>query len=100
MDGANHPINFNIFSVCDVNGAQVPIQNVFKRAILLNAACIMMFHNHPINSLRPSLQDIDVTKRLMEAGRIMNIQIIDYIIFEGGTAQHYSFRYNLPKCFR
>jgi hypothetical protein len=100
MDGANHPINFNVVSIGDVNGAQVPIQNVFKSAILSNAARIMMFHNHPSGSLRPSPQDMEVTKRLMEAGRIMNIPVIDHIIVAGGTAQHYSFMQNHPQMFK
>jgi proteasome lid subunit RPN8/RPN11 len=99
MDSAKHPINFNIVSIGDVSSTQVPIQNVFKSAILSNAASIMLFHNHPSGSLLPSTPDMEVTKRLMEAGRIMNIPVLDHIIVAGGTAQHYSFRQNLPQIF-
>ena len=72
LDGANHPINFNVVSIGDVNQAHVPIQNVFKSAILSNASSIMMFHNHPSGSVQASREDIDVTKRLIEAGKVVS----------------------------
>ena len=104
LDAAKHPINFNIVSIGDVNQAQVPIQNVFKSAILSNAEGIMMFHNHPSGSLQASRGDIEVTKRLVEAGKIMNIPVIDHIIVAGGAAEnriprHFSFRENRPDMF-
>ena len=99
LDGANHPINFNVVSIGDVNQAYVPIQNVFKSAILSNAASIMMFHNHPSGSTHASKEDIEVTKKLIEAGRIMNIPVLDHIIVAGGSAEHFSFRDNNPEMF-
>ncbi len=100
LDASNHPINFNVVSIGDINGAQVPIQNVFKSAILSNAASIMMFHNHPSGNTNASREDIDVTKRLIEAGKIMNIPVTDHIIVAGGTAELYSFREKSPDMFR
>lgn len=99
LDGANHPINFNVVSIGDINQAQVPIQNVFKSAILSNAASIMMFHNHPSGTTKASKNDIDVTRRLIEAGNIMNIPVLDHIIVAGGTAEHFSFRTGIPDMF-
>lgn len=99
LDGANHPINFNVVSIGDVNQAHVPIQNVFKLAILSNAASIMMFHNHPSGSVKASREDIDVTKRLIEAGKIMNIPVLDHIIVGGGTKERFSFREESPEMF-
>ena len=99
LDGANHPINFNVVSIGDVNQAHVPIQNVFKSAILSNAASIMMFHNHPSGSVKASREDIDVTKRLIEAGKIMNIPVLDHIIVGGGTKERFSFREESPEMF-
>lgn len=99
LDGASHPINFNVVSIGDVNSAQVPIQNMFKSAILSNAAGIMMFHNHPSGSTRASREDVEVTKRLIEAGKLMNIPVIDHIIVAGGTADYFSFRENNPGMF-
>jgi len=99
LDGANHPINFNVVSIGDVNQAHVPIQNVFKSAILSNASSIMMFHNHPSGSVQASREDIDVTKRLIEAGKIMNIPVLDHIIVGGGTAERFSFKEANPGMF-
>ena len=99
LDGANHPINFNVVSIGDIDKAQVPIQNVFKSAILSNAASIMLFHNHPSGSTSASRDDIEVTKRLIEAGKIMNIPVLDHIIVAGGTADHFSFRNSNPDMF-
>jgi predicted nucleotidyltransferase len=99
LDAANHPLNFNVVSIGDINQAQVPIQNVFKSAILSNAASIMLFHNHPSGSTRASREDVDITKRLIEAGKIMNIPVLDHIIVAGGTAEHFSFRKDNPNMF-
>ena len=99
LDRANHPINFNVVSIGDVNQAHVPIQNVFKSAILSNASSIMMFHNHPSGSVQASREDIDVTKRLIEAGKIMNIPVLDHIIVGGGTAERFSFKEANPGMF-
>ena len=99
LDNANHPINFNVVSIGDVNQAHVPIQNVFKSAILSNATSIMLFHNHPSGSVRASIEDIEITKRLIEAGSIMNIPVTDHIIVAGGTAERYSFRESKPDMF-
>ena len=99
LDGANHPINFNVVSIGDVNQAHVPIQNVFKSAILSNASSIMMFHNHPSGSVQASREDIDVTKRLIEAGKIMNIPVLDHIIVGGGSGERFSFKEANPEMF-
>ena len=99
LDGANHPINFNVVSIGDVNQAHVPIQNVFKSAILSNASSIMMFHNHPSGSVQASREDIDVTKRLIEAGKIMNIPVLDHIIVGGGNGERFSFKEANPEMF-
>lgn len=99
LDGANHAINFNIVSIGDINQAQIPVQNVFKSAILSNAASIMLFHNHPSGSLKASIEDVNITNRLIEAGKIMNIPVIDHIIVAGETAEHFSFRESNPDMF-
>ncbi len=92
LDNALRPINFNIVSIGGINSAEVPVQNVFKSAILSNAASIMMFHNHPSGNLTPSKEDRALTKRLVEAGKIMGIPVIDHIIVGGGNGDRYSLR--------
>lgn len=99
LDGSNHPINFNIVSIGDINHAYVPVQNVFKSAILSNASSIMLLHNHPSGSLNPSKDDIELTRRVIEAGAIMNIPVIDHLIVIGGTAELVSIREEKPEIF-
>jgi len=55
-------------------------REVFKPAVLHNAAAIICFHNHPSGDQAPSKDDIEITKRLVEAGKIMGIEILDHII--------------------
>ncbi|KIU10062.1 DNA repair protein RadC [Bacillus subtilis] len=51
-----------------------------KSAILSNAASIIVGHNHPSGLTEPSKEDIEVTKRLVEAGKLMGIELLDHII--------------------
>jgi DNA repair protein RadC len=55
-------------------------REVFKQAVLHNAAAIICFHNHPSGDPEPSRVDIEITKRLCEAGRIIGIEILDHIV--------------------
>lgn len=53
---------------------------IFRSALLNNATGIILIHNHPSNNLKPSHQDIDLTKRLASAGRLLEIQVFDHLI--------------------
>ncbi len=63
-----------------LNSSIVHPREVFKPAILHNAAAIICFHNHPSGDPEPSRDDIETTKRLVEAGKIIGIEIFDHII--------------------
>jgi len=63
-----------------LNTSTVHPREVFKPAVLHNAAAIICFHNHPSGDTEPSKDDIEATKRLIEAGKIMGIEILDHII--------------------
>ncbi len=100
LDPQRHPINFNIVSIGDLDQAQIPIQNVFKSAILSNAKSVLALHNHPSGSMDPSRADMDVTKRMVEAGSILGIPVTDHIIVVGGTGLHTSIRSTNPELFK
>ena len=55
-------------------------REVFKEAIKVNAASIIVAHNHPSGDPAPSREDVAVTERLVKAGKIMDIQVLDHII--------------------
>lgn len=99
MDGKGHPINFNVVSIGSLNGSIIPMGNVFKTAILSNAASIILMHNHPSSDVSMSRQDENVTKQLMYAGQIMGITILDHIIVGGMTGECYSLRTHYPELF-
>lgn len=66
--------------VGSINASIVHPREVFKSAILNNAASIVMAHNHPSFDPTPSKEDYDVTKRIVEAGHILGIELLDHII--------------------
>lgn len=67
-----------------LNSSMVHPREVFKPAVLHNAAGIICFHNHPSGDPDPSQDDIAITKRLVKAGEIMGIRILDHIIVGDG----------------
>lgn len=64
----------------NVNSSIVGTREVFQKALLANAVSIALIHNHPSGDPTPSREDVEVTKRLIEAGRIVGIQVLDHII--------------------
>jgi DNA repair protein RadC len=80
LDSANHLLADETISVGILNGSLVHPREVFRRAILEPAASIILLHNHPSGNPEPSSEDIQVTRQLCEAGKIMGIPIHDHII--------------------
>lgn len=64
----------------NVNSSVVGTREVFQKALLANAVSIALIHNHPSGDPTPSREDVQVTKRLMDAGNILGIQVLDHII--------------------
>ena len=63
-----------------LNASIVSPREIFKMAILNNCGAIIVAHNHPSNNCSPSKEDLDVTKRLVECGSIMGIDLLDHLI--------------------
>ena len=80
LDTKNKPINYTIVSIGGLAESIVSIQNVFKVAILSNAANIMVFHNHPSGDINPSLEDLMATEKIVKAGKLLGIEVLDHII--------------------
>lgn len=66
------------------------IRNIFKHSLLNNAACILCFHNHPSGDSTPSSEDVQVTRRMKEAGDILGIRLVDHMII--GDERYFSFK--------
>lgn len=76
----NHVIGINTVSIGSLNSSIVHPREVFKPAIVGNANHIILAHNHPSGDTTPSKEDIEVTKRLVEAGNMLGIQVLDHVI--------------------
>ena len=72
-----------------VTGTIVDCRLIYKEALQHLATALILAHNHPSGSLRPSQQDIMLTKRLKDAGRTLDIQVLDHLIITQGG--YYSF---------
>jgi len=67
-------------SVGTLSSSLVAPREVFKRALLQNAAAVLFGHNHPSGNPEPSTDDIQITKKLMKGGKLLGINIFDHII--------------------
>ena len=88
-DGA--PLNVNIVSIGSLNSAEVSPREVFKSSILSNAAGVILFHNHPSGSVKPTKEDYITTERLVDCGDLLGIPVLDHIVVGGGNDRSYSF---------
>lgn len=64
----------------NVNSSIVGTREVFQKALLANAVSIILLHNHPSGDCTPSRQDIEVTKKLVEAGHLIGIEVLDHLV--------------------
>jgi DNA repair protein RadC len=76
----NHVISVEDISIGSLNSSIVHPREVFKPAIRRSSASILLVHNHPSGDPTPSREDIEVTERLVEAGKILGINVLDHII--------------------
>jgi len=90
LDTKNRLIAVHIASIGLLDSAPVHPREIFKAAILANARAVILGHNHPSGDPQPSAQDMRVTHLLAEAGRLLEIQVLDHIIIGDGT--HVSLR--------
>ncbi|MCQ6281032.1 JAB domain-containing protein [Bacillus sp. EB600] len=77
--------------VGSLNASIVTPREVFKSAILNNSASIIVSHQHPSQNVEPSREDIEVTRRLVEAGQILGIELLDHLIVNA-NAEYYSLK--------
>ena len=92
LDAACRPINLTVVSMGTLTETMVHPREVFKASILSNASSVICFHNHPSGSVTPSEQDIAVTNRLTEGGKILGIEVLDHLIIGGQSGEYFSFQ--------
>ena len=80
-------------SVGSLNSSLVHPREVFIEAIKRSSNKIILIHNHPSGSIEPSVEDKNITKRLISCGEIIGIEVIDHIII--GDGMYFSFKENM-----
>ena len=69
----------------NVNSSIFSTREILQKALLANAVSIIMLHNHPSGDSKPSREDVQVTERLKEAGKIVGIGVLDHIVIGRGN---------------
>jgi len=80
LDTRNRLINRKLVSIGSLDTSIVHPREVFKEAVSSSAASVIFVHNHPSGDPEPSKEDIELTKRLVKAGEIIGIDVLDHII--------------------
>lgn len=83
LDTKNQVNSITTCHVGTLNASVVHPREVFKTAVLGNAASILVAHNHPSGNPAPSPEDISVTRRISEAGAVLGIELLDHLIIAG-----------------
>jgi len=91
LNQKNRIIGIHTVSTGSLTASIVHPREVFKCAILSNAASIVLGHNHPSSDCQPSREDRSITTRLVECGKLLGINVLDHIIIGDGTSAYFSF---------
>ena len=92
LNRANQVLGYSVISQGGTSNTTVDIKMVIQTALLANASCIMLAHNHPSGNVQPSSDDNKITKRIMEAAKLFDITVLDHFIITNES--YYSFTDN------
>ena len=92
LNGGHNIIQIHVVSIGTTNSAVAHPREVFYEAIKENASAIIVCHNHPSGQVEPSEEDIDCTKKLLAASKIIGIPLLDHVIIDCNS--YYSFMEN------
>lgn len=83
-DTRNHVLHIEKMYKGSLNASTVRVGEVFRAAIQRNAASILVVHNHPSGDPTPSQEDITLTRALIQAGRLLDIEVLDHLVIGQG----------------
>ena len=90
LNQKNRVLGVSTISIGSLSASIVHPREVYKSAILSNAASIICGHNHPSTDCQPSREDRAITTRLVEAGKLLGISVLDHVVI-GGDGRYFSF---------
>jgi DNA repair protein RadC len=99
LNQRNQVIKRVLVHVGTLNSCPAHSREIFREAVKNNAASVIIAHNHPSGNITPSPQDIDLTKRVVKAGKILGIPVLDHVIVASGTRRFSSIRDQRPDLF-
>ena len=85
LNSSNKIIKHETISIGNLNSSVVHPREIFKVAIDCSSASIILIHNHPSGNPEPSKEDISITKKIVESGKILDIPVFDHLIIAGET---------------
>ena len=85
LDSKLRPLKEDIISIGGLNTNSIKPSDVFRTAISEAAAAIILIHNHPSGDPEPSKNDVETTKKLVKAGKLIGIEVLDHIIIGNGS---------------
>lgn len=88
LDGRHRPIADSVVSIGTATASLVHPREVFQPAIAIGAIALLIAHSHPSGDPTPSAEDLEVTKRLAEAGRILGVNLLDHVVWARNGAFH------------
>jgi len=80
LDTRNRVLAIHTVYVGNLNSSVVRVGEIFREAIKANSAALIVAHNHPSGDPTPSSQDVAVTEQIVEAGRLLNIDVLDHLV--------------------
>jgi DNA repair protein RadC len=90
LDTRHRVMRAAVLAVGTLNSSGVLPREVFREAAVGGAAAIVVFHNHPSGDPTPSPEDVELTRRLIAAGTLMEIRVVDHVIL--GDTRYWSFK--------
>jgi DNA repair protein RadC len=80
LNRSNHVSGYFHASMGGITGTVVDVRNIMQAALLHNSTVMILLHNHPSGNLTPSQADLDITRKVKEAGKLFDIQVVDHLI--------------------
>ena len=80
MDAQGRPISYHVAGIGSTCAVHFAVASVFKVALLQNAVSVIVCHNHPGGTTRPSCEDIEATEMLVKVGQALGIKVLDHFI--------------------
>lgn len=97
LDAKNKLLGWEVVAIGGLTGVDVHPRELFRPAIVAPAAAIVMAHNHPSGDRVPSPEDLELTRRMVRAGEILGIPVVDHVIV--GEPLFTSVRERCPEIF-